>query len=102
MLDPRISALEEDLDEVESSEEEDEEEEKVQLWSRTDVPDVPAGGRRNDDVWVFIHSQNGFRRRNRTDAVTVTTTDPGALPRRATDAVARPDGSCLSHTRPLL
>lgn len=29
MLDPRISALEEDLDEVESSEEEDEEEEKV-------------------------------------------------------------------------
>lgn len=29
MLDPRISALEEDLDEVESSEEEDEEEDKV-------------------------------------------------------------------------
>lgn len=29
MLDPRISALEEDLEEVESSEEEDEEEEKV-------------------------------------------------------------------------
>lgn len=29
MLDPRISALEEDLDEVESSEDEDEEEEKV-------------------------------------------------------------------------
>lgn len=29
MLEPRISALEEDLDEVESSEEEDEEEEKV-------------------------------------------------------------------------
>lgn len=29
MLDTRISALEEDLDEVESSEEEDEEEEKV-------------------------------------------------------------------------
>lgn len=39
MLDPRISALEEDLDEVESSEEEDEEEEKVsvcfiQRWRR--------------------------------------------------------------------
>lgn len=33
MLDPRISALEEDLDEVESSEEEDEEEEKVQMCS---------------------------------------------------------------------
>lgn len=32
MLDPRISALEEDLDEVESSEEEDEEEEKVKIW----------------------------------------------------------------------
>ncbi len=31
MLDPRISALEEDLDEVESSEEEDEEEEKVKM-----------------------------------------------------------------------
>lgn len=31
MLDPRISALEEDLDEVESSEEEDEEEEKVEM-----------------------------------------------------------------------
>lgn len=29
LLDPRISALEEDLDEVESSEEEEEEEEKV-------------------------------------------------------------------------
>lgn len=29
MLDPRVSALEEDLDEVESSEDEDEEEEKV-------------------------------------------------------------------------
>lgn len=29
MLDPRVSALEEDLDEVESSEEEDEEDEKV-------------------------------------------------------------------------
>lgn len=29
MLEPRVSALEEDLDEVESSEEEDEEEEKV-------------------------------------------------------------------------
>lgn len=36
MLDPRISALEEDLDEVESSEEEDEEEEKVK-------PDYPQG-----------------------------------------------------------
>lgn len=34
MLDPRISALEEDLDEVESSEEEDEEEEKVELRGR--------------------------------------------------------------------
>lgn len=33
MLDPRISALEEDLDEVESSEEEDEEEEKVPVWT---------------------------------------------------------------------
>lgn len=29
MLDPRISALEEDLDEVESSDEEEEDEEKV-------------------------------------------------------------------------
>lgn len=29
MLDPRISALEEDLDEVESSDDEDEEDEKV-------------------------------------------------------------------------
>ena len=29
MLDPRISALEEDLDEVETSDEEDEEEDKV-------------------------------------------------------------------------
>lgn len=31
MLDPRISALEEDLDEVESSEDEDDEEEKVKV-----------------------------------------------------------------------
>lgn len=33
MLDPRVSALEEDLDEVESSEDEDEEEEKVRNWN---------------------------------------------------------------------
>lgn len=36
MLDPRISALEEDLDEVESSEEEDEEEEKVGTFHQGD------------------------------------------------------------------
>ncbi|KAG7217548.1 hypothetical protein INR49_021384 [Caranx melampygus] len=38
MLDPRISALEEDLDEVESSEEEDEEEEKVPERLQTPEP----------------------------------------------------------------
>lgn len=103
MLDPRISALEEDLDEVESSEEEDEEEEKVQLSKgKPGIVEVSAGGRRNDDVWFFIHSQNDFRPLNRTDAVTVTTTDLGGLRHRATGAVVRPDGLCFSHICVLL
>ncbi|KAI3368379.1 hypothetical protein L3Q82_008083 [Scortum barcoo] len=41
MLDPRISALEEDLDEVESSEEEDEEEEKEEQISKEEEPVAP-------------------------------------------------------------
>lgn len=95
MLDPRISALEEDLDEVESSEEEDEEEEKVQMseesWtSRLEGGEMTMFG-------VFLHSQSGFRPLSRTDAVTVTTTDLGGPRRRATDAVVRPDGLCFSH-----
>lgn len=41
LLDARISALEEDLDEVETSEEEDEEEEKVKLNSQC-LPIYPS------------------------------------------------------------
>uniref|UniRef100_A0A8C5D859 Pre-mRNA-splicing factor 38A n=1 Tax=Gouania willdenowi TaxID=441366 RepID=A0A8C5D859_GOUWI len=47
MLDPRISALEEDLDEVESSEEEDEEEEKKRL--RHCTPEPHRRGYRDND-----------------------------------------------------
>lgn len=32
-LDPRVSALEEDMDDVESSEEDDDDDDKVNLWS---------------------------------------------------------------------
>ncbi|XP_061593302.1 pre-mRNA-splicing factor 38A [Cololabis saira] len=46
MLDPRISALEEDLDEVESSEEEDEEEEKPE---RMQTPEPHRRGYRDND-----------------------------------------------------
>ncbi|KAF7648090.1 hypothetical protein LDENG_00162140 [Lucifuga dentata] len=46
MLDPRISALEEDLDEVESSEEEDEEEEKPE---RLQTPEPQRRGYRDND-----------------------------------------------------
>ncbi|CAJ1059497.1 pre-mRNA-splicing factor 38A [Xyrichtys novacula] len=46
MLDPRISALEEDLDEVESSEEEEEEEEKME---RLQTPEPHRRGYRDND-----------------------------------------------------
>uniref|UniRef100_A0A8C6M9D0 Pre-mRNA-splicing factor 38A n=1 Tax=Nothobranchius furzeri TaxID=105023 RepID=A0A8C6M9D0_NOTFU len=46
MLDPRISALEEDLDEVESSEDEDEEEEKME---RQPSPEPHRRGYRDND-----------------------------------------------------
>ncbi|XP_008404632.1 pre-mRNA-splicing factor 38A [Poecilia reticulata] len=46
MLDPRVSALEEDLDEVESSEEEDEEEEK---FERLPSPEPHRRGHRDND-----------------------------------------------------
>ncbi|XP_008275552.1 pre-mRNA-splicing factor 38A [Stegastes partitus] len=46
MLDPRVSALEEDLDEVESSEEEDEEEEKPE---RLQTPEPHRRGYRDND-----------------------------------------------------
>ncbi|CAI5636851.1 pre-mRNA-splicing factor 38A isoform X2 [Oreochromis niloticus] len=46
MLDPRISALEEDLDEVESSEEEDEEEDKME---RIQTPEPHRRGYRDND-----------------------------------------------------
>ncbi|XP_039457254.1 pre-mRNA-splicing factor 38A isoform X1 [Oreochromis aureus] len=67
MLDPRISALEEDLDEVESSEEEDEEEDKVKKWRE-------------------------FRLLSLIDVVTVTMTDLVAPHHHVTDAAVLPDG----------
>lgn len=96
MLDPRISALEEDLDEVESSEEEDEEEEKVPTSTQPRTPPLEEAGV-TMFLGVLIHSQSDSRPPNRTDAVTVTTTGRGGRRRRATDAVARPDGLFLSH-----
>lgn len=103
MLDPRISALEEDLDEVESSEEEDEEEEKV----------VTVNEHRWDSMWkhklIITHrhrqifsymdicvfpacSQRDSKPLNPTDAVIATMTDLVALPRLVTGAAALPDG----------
>lgn len=122
MLDPRISALEEDLDEVESSEEEDEEEEKVQTCSGgaaelevgvethnlrlTRAAGAPDGGLINEtgsgvgvrlvEGFFFFHSQKDSRPPNHTGAVTVTTTDLGAPHRLATGEVVPPDGLFLS------
>lgn len=42
-LEPRVSALEEDMDDVESSEEEEEEDEKVSTWE--------LKGWRRDNYW---------------------------------------------------
>ncbi|KAK0148400.1 Pre-mRNA-splicing factor 38A [Merluccius polli] len=69
LLDTRISALEEDLDEVESSDEEDEEEEKRE-----------------------------YQLLNLTDGVTVTTTGPVARRHHAIDAAAPPGGGA-GHPR---
>lgn len=55
MLDPRISALEEDLDEVESSEEEDEEEEKVNAHCSPSCLNSLTGGN-VVLLWSFMKS----------------------------------------------
>ncbi|XP_053285822.1 pre-mRNA-splicing factor 38A isoform X2 [Pleuronectes platessa] len=49
MLDPRISALEEDLDEVETSDEEDEEEDKQQQQERLQTPEPHRRSYRDSD-----------------------------------------------------
>lgn len=60
LLDARISALEEDLDEVESSEEEDEDEEKVLIIGHSKCKDIHnitctfAKEDRNEDKWRHI------------------------------------------------
>lgn len=55
MMDPRISALEEDLDEVESSEEEDEEEEKVGLTYKLQVT-IFGGSVMSVTLLMFMYS----------------------------------------------
>ena len=53
MLDPRISALEEDLDEVESSEDEDEEEEKVKSLYLTFWDHNLNNNRQKSQIWSY-------------------------------------------------
>lgn len=103
MLDTRISALEEDLDEVESSEEEDEEEERVRCGYFS-VPGAKLAkmvlpGRCYLTSHIGSISLKEGNLQNPTDGVTVTTIDPAAHRLHATDAAAHPGGAIgLNYT----
>lgn len=102
MLDPRISALEEDLDEVESSEEEDDEEEKVKLSEPSAQFKKLSVQVCNVSVLFFFLacSQRECRPLNLTGVVvTGTTTDLVVHHHLATDAAAHPDGWCCLSSR---
>lgn len=97
MLDPRISALEEDLDEVESSEEEDEEEEKVNthffLYCLYFIVCGICSAVKNR--LMSVCSWRDPRPLNPTDVLIGTKTDLDAPHHLGIDGAAHPDGLCL-------